>query len=384
MKYSRDQLDTDPRTRLLGELASLYEAARPLPTLSEDELRRMRRRVRRSMMGGQSTKRFYRLTPVVVGLLLLFIGGLGYAAVGRFSWVKQLWVEEKASQKVANDPAQIQNTEVKIRRNVTSPSELPTVLPAMPDPLLLPTNPFKATDVPVKGIEEAKPVLPRQGRARLEHGQIAFRVPLEPTHFKPVEISVADVPETSIPSPLPQPVISQDASAPHQDDIELAVPHSEAALVRRAMQNLRQENNPEGALILLDELTQRFPKGSLIGERAILEVEALLSLKREALALARLDGMNLSDLPRSGERFVVRGELRALHRRYAEAAMDFDRALARVSGIPAWHERALWGRAVARLRNGDRVAGIADLEDYLEQYPRGRYAVEASRLLQQR
>jgi hypothetical protein len=55
-----------------------------------------------------------------------------------------------------------------------------------------------------------------------------------------------------------------------------------------------------------------------------------------------------------------------------------------VSGSPAWHERALWGRAVSRLRNQQRQPGIADLEDYLEQYPRGGHAAEASALLRTR
>jgi len=105
--------------------------------------------------------------------------------------------------------------------------------------------------------------------------------------------------------------------------------------------------------------------------------DALLALHRNREALARLDGMALDEIPRSGERFVVRGELRAAARRWLEASADFDRALSRVSGSPVWHERALWGRGVARLRCGEREAGLADIESYLDRYPKGRFAAEA-------
>jgi hypothetical protein len=89
--------------------------------------------------------------------------------------------------------------------------------------------------------------------------------------------------------------------------------------------------------------------------------------------------MTVEELPRSGERFVVRGELRASAQRWLEASADFDEALARVSGSSSWHERALWGRAVARLRCGEREAGLADMELYRDTYPKGRFAAEAAK-----
>jgi regulator of sirC expression with transglutaminase-like and TPR domain len=94
--------------------------------------------------------------------------------------------------------------------------------------------------------------------------------------------------------------------------------------------------------------------------------------------------MALGGLPRSGERFVVRGELRAGARRWQEARADFNRALSSVSGSPSWHARALWGRGVARLRCGEREAGLADLERYLDLYPNGRFAAQASRFFRDR
>jgi outer membrane protein assembly factor BamD (BamD/ComL family) len=150
------------------------------------------------------------------------------------------------------------------------------------------------------------------------------------------------------------------------------------------LRKLRNENNPTAALAALEEHAQAYPRSALVGERGVLEVEALLALHRDREALQRLDGMSLSELPRSGERFVVRGELRAATRRWQEAKADFDQALSRVSGSPAWHERALWGRGVARLRCGEQELGMADVERYLDLYPRGRFAAEAKRFFTNR
>jgi hypothetical protein len=144
------------------------------------------------------------------------------------------------------------------------------------------------------------------------------------------------------------------------------------------------EHDPSGALMALQAHERAYPRSSLSAERDALEVESLLALHRDREALSRLDTMALDGLPRGGERLVVRGELRAAARRWPEASADFDQALSRVSGSPAWYERALWGRAVARLRCGEREAGLADVESYRDRYPNGRFAAEAKRFLDHR
>jgi TolA-binding protein len=156
-------------------------------------------------------------------------------------------------------------------------------------------------------------------------------------------------------------------------------PLNDQALFGQAMRKLRMENDASAALSALQEHAKAYPRSSLGGERSALEVEALLALHRDRDALVRLDTMALDELPRSGERFVVRGELRAAARRWSEASADFNRALSRITGSPAWHERALWGRGAARLRSGEREAGMADLERYLDKYPHGRFAAEAAK-----
>lgn len=154
---------------------------------------------------------------------------------------------------------------------------------------------------------------------------------------------------------------------------------SDPVLFGQALRKLRNEEDPAAALTALQQHAQAYPRSAFSGERNALEVEALLALHRDREALQKLDGMGLEKLPRGGERLVVRGELRASARRWLDAKEDFDRALSLVSGSPAWHERALWGRGVARLRCGEREAGMEDIERYHDLYPKGRFAAEASR-----
>jgi hypothetical protein len=149
----------------------------------------------------------------------------------------------------------------------------------------------------------------------------------------------------------------------------------------QAIRKLRWQHDPAAAYAAVQEHERIYPESSLAHERTVLAVEALLALHRNGEALGRLDTLALDELPRSGERFVVRGELRAGAHRWQDALADFDQALSRVAGTPAWHERALWGRGVARLRCGEREAGLADMERYRDRYSQGRFLTEANRLL---
>ena len=152
-------------------------------------------------------------------------------------------------------------------------------------------------------------------------------------------------------------------------------------MLGQALRSLRNDHDPVAALDILARHAALFPHSPLASERSVLEVEALLALGRRDEALARLDGMSLDNTPRSAERHVVRGELRARAQRWREAAADFDQAMASGRGTPAWQERALWGRAVARTHAGDQAGARADLQFYLQRYPTGRFASEAARLL---
>jgi hypothetical protein len=239
----------------------------------------------------------------------------------------------------------------------------------------LATAPVMAAPVPVLAVPVpagSGPTAPREAPASVQPSR-----PFAASASAPEAVAASVLPaaQAALPAPTaPTPAVAKPvaASAP-------APQLSDQTLFGQAMRKLRMENDPAAALSALQEHARIYPRSGLTGERSALEVEALLALHRDREALAHLDTMALDELPRSGERFVVRGELRAAARRWIEASDDFDHALARVSGSPAWHERALWGRGVARLHCGEREAGIADIERYLHSYPSGRYAAEAAK-----
>jgi tetratricopeptide (TPR) repeat protein len=153
------------------------------------------------------------------------------------------------------------------------------------------------------------------------------------------------------------------------------------------MRTLRIGRDARTALVLLAQHDERFPRGAFTAEATVLRIEALLALGRRDEALAVLDEAPLPSLPNRDEQLVVRGELRAEHGRWRDAARDFDEALTG-RALPATsakertlHERALWGRAAARSRLGDHPGARADLDLYLRYFPDGLFAATAALLL---
>jgi TolA-binding protein len=114
----------------------------------------------------------------------------------------------------------------------------------------------------------------------------------------------------------------------------------ETTLFREAL-SLRAARDSRGAIAALDRYARLYPHGSYAAEVV-----------------------------------VLRGELAADAGDCAAATIDFNRTLA-APGSPGLEERALYGRAACRLRDGDRVAARADFERYLERFPRGKFAAHA-------
>jgi tetratricopeptide (TPR) repeat protein len=262
-------------------------------------------------------------------------------------------------------------------------------LPEVPDPLLFATTPMLGASKAVAMRKSAPGSVPLAPDPRFAKPStrptknLALATPYlaEPVALPPSLPSAPAAGQTERAGLEPVPLAAASVAVPTvQPKAELPKTEpSDSVLFGRALRTLRSESDPTAALALLEEHARAYPRSALAGERRVLEVEALLALHRDREALQRLDGMPLDQLPRSGERFVVRGELRAAARRWQEAQADFDRALSRVSGSPAWHERALWGRGVSRLRCGEQEAGLADVERYHDLYPKGRFAAEAGR-----
>ncbi|HEX9294677.1 MAG TPA: hypothetical protein VF881_02550 [Polyangiaceae bacterium] len=154
---------------------------------------------------------------------------------------------------------------------------------------------------------------------------------------------------------------------------------AEARLLRRAIESLRSEANPRLTLALLDEHRQSFPDGRLRANADLLRIDALLALGRRAEALALLQRLSLDDGPRTEELLVTRGELRASSD-CASAVRDFSNALARPLSNK-WAERALRGRVVCRIREGDRTGAEPDLRAYIARFPNADFAPRVRALL---
>jgi TolA-binding protein len=155
---------------------------------------------------------------------------------------------------------------------------------------------------------------------------------------------------------------------------------AESQLLSEALRLLHREGDPQGALALLLSHAERFPRGTLRPEAQGAQVEALLRLGRRAEALRLLDRLPINGLPRADELRLLRGELRMEAGRCAEAIADFSSVLDgdRQGGAG---ERALYGRASCRARQGDRAGARADLLSYLARYPSGKFSDEAREAL---
>jgi hypothetical protein len=201
----------------------------------------------------------------------------------------------------------------------------------------------------------------------------------------PIRLAVREPSVEAETRPQPMPPVAP-ASAP----VPLA---AEQALISAALSKLRTTHEPAAALAVLDEYRARFPGGVLAPEATRLRTEAFLLLGRKAKVLDELDQTPSSEETADEDRLVLRGELRAGAGRWRAALADFD-AVVRAhpanaaSGPEAGDrrlrdriERALWGRASARSHTGNDAGARADLREVLRRFPRGRFTVQAERLL---
>jgi hypothetical protein len=133
----------------------------------------------------------------------------------------------------------------------------------------------------------------------------------------------------------------------------------------------RLRSAPGEALGLLDAHVAHYPDGVTRPEAERARVAVLLRLSRKSDALAALDRVPAP----STELLVMRAELRAEAQRYDDAIGDFGAVL--VADEDRFAQRALFGRAMARQRQGDRTRMSADLERFLLLYPRGELADRA-------
>lgn len=434
MRSWRRESPDDTRERCLGELAPYYDAARSMDGLGDGvDTRRIRKHIMRTLFRTRFLGLRARLVPVLASLGLLVVGGAAFATAQSLGILPGLG-QKSASVRGGEPVLDVRKHKAPHGKaagrtprregdsvagddasDFAAVEALPVFLPDVPDPLIVPIS-DASTSVWALLSDSSKPDAPGLSWQSTARGTTAAGVansakprprrlalltsaetvgtgisaptPDHPAPSAPAQPSLVTAPTvaplagvqvTFAPSPpAPQPpaiapVVAKMVEPPSQPTL------SDQALFLQAMRRMRSLGDASGALALLQEHARFYPRSGLAGERKELEVEALLALHRNGEALATLDSMSVEDLPRAGERLVVRGELRAAAKRWLDASTDFDQALSMVSGSPAWHERALWGRAAARLRCGERESGLADMERYLDVYPRGRFAVEAAK-----
>jgi TolA-binding protein len=148
----------------------------------------------------------------------------------------------------------------------------------------------------------------------------------------------------------------------------------ESKLLASAIAKLRRDGEPGEALAILDRHRAEFGSGALAQEANATRIEALLRLGRNGQALALLDAQSLSARGVAGEMLVARAELRADQGRYSAALRDFDQLLSGRGQPDSVTERARYGRATCRAKSADWDGARADFQQYLSEFPRGRFA----------
>jgi hypothetical protein len=426
---------TSSTDQQLGPLAPLVRAAEPLDELTAQERLRIKHRLRTTLLPSRRSAPGFRWSTALAALGLLLAGGVVFAAAGRFGLIP--W-PRTAEPQVSSEQAagQVRRRPVRGARprstTVSTPAgtvdqagapaheEIPAVVPPAPPPaagpvLSPPSSGPAAAQLAGPRLAKLEPATTSPRLARLSHVTPGRAVP-SPTGGARNEQAMlalpgphsemsAVAPSVIAPPPVADPVLPsstepavargamrepptaspRSSRATHVTPATSAppaiVPTNGQAMLGKAMRSLRNDRDPAAALDILARHAALFPQSPLASERSVLEVEALLALGRDDQALLGLDRMSLDNTPRSAERYVVRGELRARAKRWQEAGADFDRALAHGRGTSPWQERALWGRAVTRTQAGDHAGARADLQLYLQIYPTGRFASEVARLL---
>lgn len=335
-----------PRTDDPQGVGRLFRSALMLP---EEELPKLKWRLRTSLYR-RSTRasRFFRVA-LVAGVVFC-IGGVVGAAVA------PLW-----SKKGSEEPAVSRNPPAhRSAKRRTTPSPA-----AAPAPATIPDQPGPAVQEP--GASQNPSPSSASGK-----------------HASRAHVALANAPVVPSASVTAVPLAVPPASPVSPQPSSIAL---EQALLGDALKLLRDGRDPHAALALLTQHAERFPRGALASEAEMVRIEALLRVGRRDDALSLLDTAPIESLPNRDERLVVRGELRAACGRWQEAKRDFDEMLGG-RGLPASNaklralqERALWGRASARSRLGDKEGARSDIELCLHQFPDGQFAEQAASLL---
>jgi hypothetical protein len=426
----------DPSSPGLAEAqASVHAAASALPKLSERAHVRIRNRLRSSVARERSPRA--RMWIAVAFAVAMMVSGAVGATVGSAvtSWLAQSRAAKKAvpsdptPERRRNRPpakpsvaSPLPSPSPSTSPSPSSSSPSPATPAALPSPETTRTEavlPTAAAETRGKSLQHVTAHAPVEERGKsLQHVAAHVATPARTPPFRQALPSPTDVESLSPPKPglveapfgmpkespavpsgttnqavapsgMPEPsrpvsppglhgngsVATAFGPRPVQTHASPAASgQNEAAILGEAMRLLRVRGNPQAALALLDGGGPALKAGAFGPEVAALRIEVLLALGRTGAALDDLERLPVATLPRAAEWLVVRAELRGKGGRWRAAEEDFAAALATRGALkPELEERALWGRAVVRLHQGNAGGARSDAEDYLRRFPDGRF-----------
>jgi hypothetical protein len=373
----------------------------PLPAAAHD---RVKRRLR-TRLANPAFRRARWLRPLVIAGSLLLWGTAFGIAIDHFVLERHFPPSPQPQPGSSPDKPRARRPKAKLEKPITvenpqaAPAE-PAVTQAVAISAGEPTLPAPARSVttssPLLASARPRPARPSAAFEARVRSSIALMdpAPISP----PARTALADrapTPSSTVPAALP--AISPEAAVTAPAALALVTPPaplrppektvaapenlSEERLLAAAVRALRAKQDADSALLALDAYRSRYPQGRLFVEAGVLRVDALIALHRSAEALRALDELDLSRMPGGLERRLQRGELRATSGRLREALTDFDGVLAHAREQDLL-QRALQGRAQARLRLGDLAGTRSDAIEYLRRFPAGPFARQARDLSQ--
>ncbi len=345
--------------KLEDRIAALLRKMPPAEPLAANRIAAVGARI--VAQGPAAHARLWRWAPVVAAVVL------GNAGVVFGTRALTSWVRPPRSDKPAPAAATTQR-----QQRPKAPKTTPTI----PKP----TSQAAAPSEPTPASAAAAPT--RDPRPRAAPVARAYQAAMPPP-----ELAVPPVGPVAVTAGPPAPAPATDPGslpslppAPNPSPSTLA---AETELLGQALRALRQGGQPAAAIAVLDQYQVLFPAGSLAREAAVARVDALLAQGSRREALDLLSALSVERMGRRHELLVIRGELRSASGGCAAAAEDFTLVLAEPAA-PAFHERALHGRAACLLRQGETARAENDLREYLRRFPEGRFAAEVRQDLERR
>ena len=308
MSADRKAHGTETDTELLQQGLSFLHQARDMPGLAPSQVERIERRLRERKARSRRTA----LWPALAALALVLAASATLAVAQRglrsLPLIGGLFAPPSVPIAAATKPEK-RHWPSKVKspaedRSAAEPSGLapplaPTAEPASSPPRVFGTMPAEKAELPV-------PPLPPAHPAGARPLSLALRAPLTPREGARLEEA-----------PAPTPSVAKQVSP------IVAESHSFASVI----EPWHRTHNARAALALLDAHEQRYPNGHMRLETRMLRAEIYLAQGRESEALAVLDSIALSGIPRARELQTVRGELRIKAGRCPEGKRDLSDVL---------------------------------------------------------